>query len=66
MTPVRLPGKVSQVERFPNEWAMDCGDEEYREKSGHPQTWPRSCPVGEVGLPARKIAQTGPELGPAA
>lgn len=65
MTLARFPGKVSQIDRFPTEWAMDCGDED-REKSAGSETRDQVSPMREIGYPVRQTAGTGPELDPAA
>jgi len=65
MTVVRFPGKVSQIDRFPTEWAMDYGDED-REKGARSETRDPVSPMREIGYPVRRTAGTGPELDPAA
>ena len=65
MTVVRFPSKISQIDRFPTEWAMDRGDED-REKSARSETRDPVLPMKEIGYPVRQPAGTGPELDPAA
>jgi hypothetical protein len=66
MTAVRFPSKVSQIDRFPTEWAMDYGDEADRAKSALSETSAPVSPVQETGCPIRQTARTEPELDPAA
>lgn len=66
MTPVRLPGKASQIDRFPTEWAMDCGECFNHEKSARYET---SAPVSsaeEIVHPVRQTRGTDAEPDPAA
>jgi hypothetical protein len=65
MTAVRFPSKVSQIDRFPTEWAMDCGDED-REKGARSETRDPVSPMKEIGYPVSQTVRTGPELDPAA
>jgi hypothetical protein len=66
MTVARFPGKVSQIDRFPTEWAMDRWDEEDREKGARSETRDPVSPMKEIGYPVHQTAGTGPELDPAA
>ena len=66
MKVVRFPGKVSQIDRFPTEWAMDCGDEEDGAKDVRSETSAPFSPIKEIGYPVRQTARTEPELDPAA
>jgi hypothetical protein len=66
MTAVRFPSKVSQIDRFPTEWAMDLRDEEDREKGARSETSAPVSPMKETGYAVRQTARTEPELGPEA
>ena len=66
MKVVRLPSKISQIDRFPTEWAMDLRDEEDREKGARPETSAPASLMKEIGYPVRQTARTEPEFGPAA